>query len=130
MAVSLLSLGWVSVSFARPGWIGKITPAWLLVWNLLFTLTMTILAHLVPFPPAPDFPAAVVGSPTWLQQLPLVLILLLYPVIFVDLRVFASRIHERIPAPRDLVPGVLLGSLSVIILVYTFKLSVVLSSSS
>ena len=120
MAVSLLTLGWAGISLSSPGWMKKITPAVLQIWNLLFTLalTLTILARRVPFPPTPDSPAVVVGSPTWLQQLPLVLMLLLFPVIFVDLRVFAGRIREANAKPRDLAPGILLGSLSLVVLVF------------
>ena len=105
---------------SKSKWIENISPTWLLVWNLLFTLslTMTILAHRVPFPQTPDSPAVVVGAPTWLQQLPLVLMLLLFPVIFLDLRVFSKRIRQAKPTPRDLVPGMLLGSLSLVVLVF------------
>jgi len=120
LAVSLLALSWVGISLGRPGWIENFSPTWLLIWNLLFTLSliMTILTHRVPFPQTPDSAAVVVGSPTWLQQLPLVLLLLSFPVIFLDLRNFANRIRQANPRPRDLVPGMLLGSLTLVILVF------------
>ena len=72
MAVSLLALTWVGVSLGKARWVENISPTWLLIWNLLFTLSliMTILVHRVPFPQTPDSAAIVVGSPIWLQQLP------------------------------------------------------------
>ena len=81
MAVSLLSLGWVGISLGKLRLIEAITPTGLLIWNLLFTfaLVLTILAQRVPFPQTPDSAAVVVGQPGWLQQLPLVLTLLLFP---------------------------------------------------
>jgi len=120
MAVSLLAVSWVGVSLGKSKWIENISPTWLLIWNLLFTLSlvMTILAHRVPFPQTPDSAVVVVGAPTWLQQLPLVLMLLLFPVIFIDLRVFTSRIQQANPRPRDLIPGMLLGSLTLVVLVF------------
>ncbi len=120
MAVSLLALTWVGVSLGKARWVENISPTWLLIWNLLFTLSliMTILAHRVPFPQTPDSPVVVVGDPTWLQQLPLVLLLLLFPVIFLDLRVFSNHIRQANPRPRDLIPGMLLGSLTLVVLVF------------
>ena len=120
MAVSLLAVSWVGVSLGKSRWIENISPTWLLIWNLLFTLSliMTILAHRVPFPQTPDSPVVVVGAPTLLQQLPLVLLLLLFPVIFLDLRVFTNRIRQADPRPRDLIPGMLLGSLTLVVLVF------------
>ncbi|MBN1267873.1 MAG: endonuclease/exonuclease/phosphatase family protein [Anaerolineales bacterium] len=120
MAVCLLALGWVGISLGRPGWIEIITPKWLQIWNLLFTLALilAIFAHRVPFPQTPDSPAVVVSAPTWLQQLPLVLMLLSFPVIFLNLRVFVNRIWQANPGPSDLVPGMFLGSLTLVVLVF------------
>ncbi|MCJ7733015.1 MAG: hypothetical protein MUP11_00575, partial [Anaerolineales bacterium] len=120
MTVSLLAVSWVGVSLGKSRWIENITPTLLLIWNSLFTLSliMTILAHRVPFPQTPDSPFVVVGAPTWLQQLPLVLLLLLFPVIFLDLLVFSNRIRQANPRPSDLVPGMLLGSLILVVLVF------------
>jgi len=120
MAVSLLALFWAGISPGKPAWIEKISPVWLLIWNLSFSaaLAMTILAHRVPFPGTPDSPAVVVGAPSWLQQLPLFFLLLLFPVIFLDLRVLSTRIRQANPRPRDLVPGMLLGSLTLVLLVF------------
>jgi endonuclease/exonuclease/phosphatase family metal-dependent hydrolase len=120
MVVSLLALAWVGISLGKPGWLDKISPTLILIWNLLFTLTLlfTILAHQVPFPQTPDSPAVVVGTPDWIQQLPLVLLLLLFPVIFIDLRIFSHQVIRANLKPRDLIPGLLLGSLSLVILVF------------
>ncbi len=120
MTVSLLALGWVGASLGKSKLIEAITPTGLLIWNLLFTfaLLLTILAQRVPFPQTPDSAAVVVGHPTWLQQMPLILTLLLFPVIFLDLRIFSIRIRQANPGIRDLVPGMLLGSLTLVVLVF------------
>jgi endonuclease/exonuclease/phosphatase family metal-dependent hydrolase len=120
MTISLFAVGWVLLSLIRPQLFDRIGPRGLLLWNLLFTLclTATILAHRVPFPPTPDSAPVVMTSPGWLQQIPLVLMLLLFPVIFLNLRLFLNQIQQAVPAPRDLVPGILLGSTVLILLVF------------
>jgi endonuclease/exonuclease/phosphatase family metal-dependent hydrolase len=118
--ISLLSIGWAWLSLDKSRWIEKISPRLLLVWNLLFTLSLTgtILAHRVSFPQMPDSPAVVVDAPTWLQQIPLGMMLLLFPVVFLDLHTLYDRIHRANPTPRDLVPGMLLGSFTLVLLIF------------
>ena len=119
-AVSLFSVAWGVLVFANPEWIARLSGRWLLLWNLLFTLALTgtILAHRVPFPPTPESPEFVVGTPTLVQQIPLILMLLLFPVIFVNMRVFFERVQDANLSPRALAPGMLLGSLALILLIF------------
>jgi endonuclease/exonuclease/phosphatase family metal-dependent hydrolase len=118
--VSLLAAGWVLLSLLRPQFFQRIDRRILLAWNLAFTvcLTGTILAHAVRFPPTPNSPSVLVGGPTWWQAIPLVLMLLLFPVLFLDLGIFLDRVRQAAPAPPQLVPGVLLGCLALILLVF------------
>ncbi len=121
-AVSLFSAGWALLAFSRPELLNRLSSGWLLLWNLVFTLSLTgtILAQRVPFPAAPDSPAVIVGSPSFLQQIPLALTLLLFPVIFFDLRIFFERVRAAETSPRRLVPGMLLGSLALVLLVFMY----------
>jgi endonuclease/exonuclease/phosphatase family metal-dependent hydrolase len=118
--VSLLALSWVILTTRKPTWSARITPQGLLAWNLLFTIALlgTTLAHRVPFPLTPDSPPVVVGTPTLLQQIPLVLTLILFPVIFLDLQVFTRTLREAAPSPGALVPGMILGSLALVLLAF------------
>ena len=119
-AVSLLSLLWVWLCLSRPDLIDRISPRFLVIWNLLFTasLTLTLLAQRVSFPPTLDSPPVVVGAPTVLQMIPLVLMLLLFPVFFLDLQVFIQKMQLSTLPPRSLAPGILLGSFSLILLIF------------
>ena len=92
----------------------------MLIWNLFFSLslTMTILAQRVSFPLTPDSPAVMVGTPNWIQCLPLIGMLLSFPVIFLDFHLFFNVIQQANPSPRILLPGMLLGSLALILLVF------------
>jgi len=74
--------------------------------------------HRVPFPPTPESAPVVISPSTLMQQIPTLLTLLLYPVIFLDMRVFVSEIHHAAPGPRAFVPGMILGSLGLILLVF------------
>jgi endonuclease/exonuclease/phosphatase family metal-dependent hydrolase len=119
-AVSLLAAGWAWLAIGRPPLLERLSPTGLVLWNLLFTFSLvgTILAHRVPFPQTPESAAVVVGTPGGLQQIPLVLMLLLFPVIFFDLGLFVNRIRQSNPSPRDMVPGMLLGSAALVLLVF------------
>jgi endonuclease/exonuclease/phosphatase family metal-dependent hydrolase len=119
-AISLLSLGWVALALYRPRLLDQISPRLLLVWNILFTLslTATLLAQRVPFPPTLTSPEVVVGPQAAWQQIPLILMLLLFPVIFVDMRVFLGQMERSAPTPGRLIPGILLGSFALIVLIF------------
>ena len=120
LTVSLLSLGAAFLFMWAPGLPQRLPRRWLLIWNLTFTfsLTVTLLAHRVMFPLAPDSPAVIVGAPLWTQQIPLVVMLLTFPVIFLDLRLFFNTLQRADPSPRALVPGMLLGGLAMVLLVF------------
>jgi endonuclease/exonuclease/phosphatase family metal-dependent hydrolase len=120
LMISLLALAWVAVSVIRPGLLDRITGLGLIYWNIAFTLslTATILAHRVPFPPTSDSAAVIVYSPNWITHITFGFTLLLFPVIFLDLRLFLNQIRAFSPAPRNLVPGILLGGLVIILLVF------------
>lgn len=119
-AISLFSAGWVLLTLLVPGWIEKINSRLLLVWNLFFTLSLTgtILSQQVGSPITPDAAPVVVGAPSLAQLIPLFLTLLLFPVIFLDMKVFLDPFCEKGPAPRDLIPGLLLGAFLIILLVF------------
>ena len=99
---------------------GGINPNLLLIWNMVFTLSVLgmILAHTFSFPPAPDSPPVVVSSPNWYQQIPLLLMLLTFPVIFIDFGLFSAVIVKGHPVPRKMAPGFLLGSLIMVVLIF------------
>lgn len=121
-AVSLLSLLWVWLGLRFPAWMDRISPRLLLAWNLLFSLALvrTLLAQRVAFPPALNSPAVVVGAPSLWQHLPLYGMLLLFPVIFLDLRLFIGQIREAAPSGRQLAGGIFLGGLVMILLVFAY----------
>ncbi|MGB8212052.1 MAG: hypothetical protein WCE68_00705, partial [Anaerolineales bacterium] len=120
LAVSLLAAGWILLALFCPQFFQRIRPSILLAWNLAFTacLTGTILWHSVSFPATSTSAPIAVGAPTAWQAIPLVLMLLLFPVLFFDLGIFLDRLKQAAPTPPDLVPGILLGGLALVLLVF------------
>jgi len=119
-AVSLFSLGWAWLLTRQPKLPDRINPALLAAWNLLFTatLTLTLLAHRVTFPTTLDSPPVVVEAPTFLQMIPPAFMLVLFPVLFIDLHVFIQKMQAGTQPARSLAPGMLLGGLVLIVLVF------------
>ncbi len=119
-AVSLFSLAWVWLSTHRSDLLERISPRLVVIWNLLFTLSLslTLLSQRVSFPPTLSSPPVVVGAPTFLQMVPLGLMLLLFPVLYLDLQIFLRQLQGALHPYRSLVPGILLGSFTLIVLIF------------
>ncbi|MGW8144988.1 MAG: endonuclease/exonuclease/phosphatase family protein [Anaerolineales bacterium] len=120
LLVSSLSLLWLFSTLVRPDWVSEINSGWLLLWNIIFTISVlaTILTHTISFPQTPESPAVVVGSPTWYQQIPLVLMLATFPVLFVDFGIFSGFVYNNQPTPRKMGLGFLLGSLLLVLSIF------------
>jgi endonuclease/exonuclease/phosphatase family metal-dependent hydrolase len=118
--VSLLTAAWTFLAITRPALLDRLPQRFLLIGNIFFTisLTATILAHRVQFPQTPGSPAVVLGDPSWWQQIPLALMLLSFPVIFWDVRLFFATIQKETPSEHALLPGLLVGSLALVLLVF------------
>ncbi|HBG74039.1 MAG: hypothetical protein A2X25_08425 [Chloroflexi bacterium GWB2_49_20] len=120
LTVSLLSLGWFGFRLFKPALLKQVSARMLVVWNLCFSFALlaTTLVHRVTFPANPESAAVVVGSPTFLQQLPLVFMLLLFPVIFFDMQLFWSKLQHAETSPRQMAPGMMLGGFTLVLLVF------------
>ena len=119
-ATAFFTLLWLWLSLRAPERISRINPGLLITWNLLFTLalTATILAHTVQFPANPSVPAVIVADPVWYQQIPLILMLVLFPVLFFDFAIFTASISQASPPPRKLAAGMLVSSLILVLSVF------------
>ncbi len=120
IAVSLLAVAWAWLAIAPPRWVARLSRSGLVIWNAAFTLSLvgTILAQRVAFPVVPGDVAVVAGTASVVQIVALVLMLLLFPVLFVDMVVLVHRIRQQAPSPAELAPGLLLGCAALVLLVF------------
>lgn len=118
--ISLLCLAWAGVLILRPGWISGLSSTLVLLWNLLFTLalTTTLWVNRLAFPPSPNSPPLIVASTPWQQQMPYYLTLLLFPVIFLDLKLLTEPWKDKPPSLPALAIGMSMGIVGLILLVF------------
>ena len=118
LAIAILSL--VIISALKPDLISSI-PQWgLWAWNFFFTImiALTIIVHTVSFPSDPESAVVVVGSPYWYQQIPLYMMLISSPIIFIDMVLFSSQLIHSSPKLSTLTGSFTLHGLYFIILIF------------
>ncbi len=118
--VSLMALGWLVLSLRYPARAGQVRRGFLFVLNLLFTIALvgTILVHTVQFPATPDSPPVVVGESGWFTAIPLIIMQLLLPVLFLDGAVFADVLISHRPSPRQMAAGFLAGAAFLVLMIF------------
>ncbi|MFQ5575692.1 MAG: endonuclease/exonuclease/phosphatase family protein [Anaerolineae bacterium] len=120
-ALMLLSLCAVAGLLAAGRRVSSLlTPKLILGWNALFvlSLTLTIAAHQIRFPAGPAAYPLPEPATTWLHHLPLVLMLLLWPVIVVDFTLFAAELIAAQPSNRVLGGGFSVAGLFLLLMVF------------
>lgn len=118
--ISLLSVAWAWLGVNRPFVLERISSPLLIAWNLLFTisLTLTLWLQRVHFPTSLESAPVVVGAPTVMQMIPLGIMLLLFPVLYLDFLFFLRKMQDRTQPAGSLAWGILLGSFLFILLVF------------
>jgi endonuclease/exonuclease/phosphatase family metal-dependent hydrolase len=96
-----------------PRLLTALTPGVVLVWNLLFVLSLvlTLFAHQIRFPTEPGAYPLAEPAVTPLHHLPLALMLLLFPIILIDFVLFSQDLADRGPSSRRLGGAFSLASL-------------------
>lgn len=104
----------------KPAIVDKL-PSWSLwVWNLVFTclIVLTLLAHTIQFPPNPGSSVVVVTSPMWYQQIPLYLMIVSCPILFLDMMLITSHLIRSSPTLSSLSGGFTLAGFSFMVLIF------------
>lgn len=102
------------------GFSARLTPHNLLGWNILFILALilTILPHQIAFPSRPQgYPLEAAPAPSW-AMLPLFLMLILSPVLFVNFMLFARQISFEWPSLPQLGRSFAISALFFLIMVF------------
>jgi endonuclease/exonuclease/phosphatase family metal-dependent hydrolase/MFS family permease len=104
----------------RPSLVNYI-PRWsILLWNGAFVLALcfTIFAHKTAFPPNESLYPIVAPVTKGFQQIPLFLMLLLFPIIFIDLILLIRELMKSSPSMRRLGTGFAISSLYFLLLIF------------
>ncbi|MHA1928894.1 MAG: endonuclease/exonuclease/phosphatase family protein [Candidatus Thorarchaeota archaeon] len=99
--VSLMLTLFIFIASYKPHFLTKLKPRTILIWNVLFVFAfaLTLVVHQIPFPMTPDiYP---IGSPptTILHHIPLILMLITFPVIVIDFMLLSRGIMRLNPKP-------------------------------
>ena len=104
----------------RPASLSRLARPLLRVWNVLFaaSLFLTLLSRQITFPASPaGYPLAEPPVSPW-YILPLILMLLLFPVLLIDWQVLVRTLTLGRPSPRALGLGFTLGGLYLLLMVF------------
>ncbi len=107
----------IFISF-KPGVILNLSGKMLVIWNLLFILCvfLTIIVNVVIFPSTPDQVVIVNSPPPWYSYIPLIGMIALSPIIFIDFTFFCSGLFKQTPSLSKLSKGFTLGGVLFILL--------------
>jgi endonuclease/exonuclease/phosphatase family metal-dependent hydrolase len=119
MVVVMLCLSALLLA-SKPHLLAALTPVAVLAWNLLFVLSMVvaILAHQIAFPAAASAYPLQEPLSAFLHQVPLFLLLVLFPAILLDFVLYAQELVLTRPSARALGWGFTLGSLYLLFMVF------------
>lgn len=112
--------GFILVMINKPQLLNKLKIYMIWVWNGIFAifLVLTILAHTIQFPPSPSSDPIIIGAAMWYQQIPLYLMLILSPIIFIDYILLSRELVKIRPTIPQLGSSFTLGGLYFIILIF------------
>lgn len=104
----------------RPSWLSRLSMPALLVWNVLFvaSLFLTLLSRQIAFPSHPAYYPLAEPPLSPLCSLPLVGLLLLFPVLLIDGQLLIQALVAGRPSPRRLALGFTLGGLYLLLMVF------------
>ena len=105
---------------SQPRLVAALTPKAVLVWNVLFVLSMvlTILSHQIRFPSDPSTYPLSEPAVTLLHHLPLLLMLVLFPIILIDFILFAQELAAARPSSRMIGASFSLASLFLLLMIF------------
>ncbi|MDX1797019.1 MAG: endonuclease/exonuclease/phosphatase family protein [Candidatus Lokiarchaeia archaeon] len=105
----------------KPGILNKLNSRVLWIWNLLYvvSLVLTIAVHTFPFPASPSSDPVIISRPIgWWYYIPLVIMITLLPIIFIDFTLLSREMINKHPKPSKLGGGFTIGSLFFILVMF------------
>ena len=119
LSPAVFALVWAKYPFGSTGASQRLAPT-IWIWNLAFVLSLvlTILPYQIAFPADTGAYPLAEPQPSPLAVVPLVLMLALYPVIFLDFSLLASELMALRPSVRQLGDAFGLAALFILVMVF------------
>jgi len=98
----------------KPNLLSKLNSRILWIWNGLFilSLVLTIAVHTFPFPASPTSNPVIINHPIgWYYYIPLVIMIALIPIVFIDFTLLSRELIRQRPSPSKLGAGFATGGL-------------------
>ncbi len=117
----LLMLGiFIGLNLWKPDLINKLKPLVLWIWNSLFALsmTLTVLAHQIFFPTDSSSYPLLAPVTAWYQQIPLVIMIITSPILYIDFILLTKEISKLRPTPIKMGGSFVIGGIFIVIMVF------------
>ncbi|MFW9818783.1 MAG: endonuclease/exonuclease/phosphatase family protein [Candidatus Thorarchaeota archaeon] len=105
----------------KPGILSKLNSRILWIWNIIYvvSLVLTIAIHTFPFPASPSSDPVIIIRPIgWWYYIPLVVMIALLPIVFIDFTLLSREMVNKHPKPSKLGGGFAVGSLFFILVIF------------
>ncbi len=117
----LLMLGvFVGLKLWKPDLVNKLKPWMLWVWNGLFaiSMTLTVLVHQIFFPTGSASYPLVAPATMWYHQIPLVFMIILSPILYLDFTLLTKELIKVKPTPAKMGGSFTIGGLFIVIMIF------------
>ncbi|MFX1306097.1 MAG: endonuclease/exonuclease/phosphatase family protein [Promethearchaeota archaeon] len=121
IAIAAMIAATIFILTFKPEILGKLNSRILWIWNGLFivSLVLTPAVHSFPFPTSPSSDPVIVNHPIgWWYYIPLIVMITLLPIVFIDFALLSREIIRQKPRPSKLGAGFSVGSLFFILVMF------------
>jgi len=118
--VDIFSVGWFISRMLFRSIYERISRRFIIGWNILFSVSLLamIFVNQIGFPETVGSLPVTVGAPSIWMLVPLYVMIILFPIIFVDMEYLWNRLSGSSLSPRQLAPGMMLGTFTLVVLVF------------
>ncbi len=121
ITIAIMIAATILILALKPEILGKLNSRILWIWNGLFVLSLvlTIAVHTFPFPTSPASVPVIINHPLgWYYYVPLVIMIALLPIVFIDFTLLSRELIRQKPSPSKLGSGFGVGSLFFILVTF------------
>ncbi|MFW9988497.1 MAG: endonuclease/exonuclease/phosphatase family protein [Candidatus Odinarchaeota archaeon] len=121
IAIAVMISATILILTIKPEILSKLNSKVLWIWNGLFvaSLVLTIAVHTFPFPANPTSDPVIINRPLGIQYyIPLVIMIALLPIVFIDFTLLSRELIEQQPRPSKIAAGFVVGSLFFILVMF------------